>query len=236
LGQGFFICTNMNETTKTAKEIPVKVLVAVTLFLFAVFFFAYLAKVVVIGKQDLFDTNVFNFLSSYTTPFVIEVMKVITFFGSATFLLPAYILLVLWLWFKKKQRRLALDVTLVGLSSDLLKLALKNGFHRHRPDLPLLESLKSYSFPSGHALSSFIFASILIYVLWKEDAKPVWKWILSILLILFSIAIGISRVVLRYHYASDVIAGFCIGFSWVLLTLWLLNKIHFYFLRPKQKI
>ncbi len=226
----------MNETTKAAKEIPVKVLVAVILFLVAVFFFAYLAKVVVIGKQDLFDTNVFNFLSSYTTPFVVETMKVITFFGSATFLFPAYLLLVLWLWFKKKQRRLALDVALVGLSSDLLKLALKNSFQRQRPDLPLLESLKSYSFPSGHALSSFIFASILIYVLWKEDVKPVWKWILSILLILFSIAIGISRVVLRYHYASDVIAGFCIGFSWVLLTLWLLNKIHFYFLRRKQKI
>ena len=226
----------MNETTKTAKEIPVKVLVAAALFLIAVFFFAYLAKVVVIGKQDLFDTQVFNFLSSYTNPFVVEIMKVITFFGSATFLLPAYVLLVLWLWFKKKQKRLALDVALIGLSSDLLKLVLKNSFHRHRPDLPLLESLKTYSFPSGHALSSFIFASLLIYVLWKEDLKPVWKWSLSILLILFSIAIGVSRVVLRYHYASDVIAGFCVGFSWVLLTLWVLNKIHFYFLRPEGKI
>jgi undecaprenyl-diphosphatase len=74
-----------------------------------------------------------------------------------------------------------------------------------------------------------------VYVLWKEDIKPVWKWIFSILLILFSVAIGISRVVLRYHFASDIIAGFCIGFSWVIFTLWLLNKIHFYINSKRAK-
>jgi membrane-associated phospholipid phosphatase len=233
LGQGFFIY-NMNESTKKAKEISLKLVVTGSLFVVAVFLFAFLAKVVVLGKKDLFDTTAFNFFSAYTTPFIVGVMKVITFFGSATFLFPAYVILVLWLWFKS-QKRLALDIALVAISSDLLKLALKTGFQRQRPDLPLLESLKSYSFPSGHALSSFIFCSILVYVLWKENIKPVWKWIFSILLILFSVAIGISRVVLRYHFASDVIAGFCIGFSWVIFTLWLLNKIHFYIKSKRAK-
>ena len=70
---------------------------------------------------------------------------------------------------------------------------------------------------------------MLIYVLWKEKLHPAWKWMLSVALLLFSFLIGISRIVLRYHYASDVIAGFCFGFSWVLLSLWLLNKLHFWF-------
>jgi len=69
-------------------------------------------------------------------------------------------------------------------------------------------------------------------LLWKKNMKTAWKWIISILLILFSIFIGISRIVLRYHYASDVLAGFCIGYSWVILSLWLLNKIH---VRAKHK-
>ncbi|MER3470732.1 MAG: hypothetical protein C4330_05215 [Chitinophagaceae bacterium] len=45
------------------------------------------------------------------------------------------------------------------------------------------------------------------------------------LLLFFSISIGISRIVLRYHYASDVLAGFALGYAWVLFSLWLLNKI-----------
>jgi undecaprenyl-diphosphatase len=27
------------------------------------------------------------------------------------------------------------------------------------------------------------------------------------------------------HYATDVIAGYCIGFLWLVFTVWLLNKI-----------
>ena len=218
----------MDAKTETAREIPLKLILTGLLFFTAVFLFAYIAKVVVLGKKDLFDSNVFAYLKSHTTPSVIEWMKGITFFGSELFLLPAYIVVVALLFFVK-QKRLALDIAIIGISSDLLKLLLKNSFQRQRPDLPLLESLHSYSFPSGHALSSFIFFSMLIYVLWKEKLHPAWKWMLSVALLLFSFLIGISRIVLRYHYASDVIAGFCFGFSWVLLSLWLLNKLHFWF-------
>ncbi|MGN6402581.1 MAG: phosphatase PAP2 family protein [Flavisolibacter sp.] len=215
----------MNETKEQAKEFPLKLLAAGVLFFIAVFLFAFLAKMVVIDKKDLFDTTVFSFLHRYTTPFLIKLMDIFTFFGSATFLFPAYVVLVVFLLLKK-QTRWAVDIAIIGISSELLKLFLKNSFHRHRPDLPLIETLNSYSFPSGHALSSFIFFSILVYLLWKKDFNPAWKWIISILLILFSITIGISRIVLRYHYASDVVAGFCIGYSWVIFSLWLLNKIH----------
>jgi undecaprenyl-diphosphatase len=53
--------------------------------------------------------------------------------------------------------------------------------------------------------------------------KTAWKWVLSLLLLLFALSIGISRIILRYHYASDVLAGFCLGFVWALLSLWLLK-------------
>jgi undecaprenyl-diphosphatase len=102
---------------------------------------------------------------------------------------------------------------------------LKEYFHRKRPDLPVIRSLHNYSFPSGHALSSFIFCSVLIYLIWKGGMRNVWKWILSVLLILFSICIGISRIVLRYHYPTDVIAGFCLALAWVILSLWLERKL-----------
>ena len=87
----------MNENQKTAKEIPVKLLITIVLFLAALFLFAVLAKVVVLDKKDLFDAAVFYFLSRHTTPALIAVIKFITFFGSINFLLPAFVVLVVWL-------------------------------------------------------------------------------------------------------------------------------------------
>ena len=44
-------------------------------------------------------------------------------------------------------------------------------------------------------------------------------------LFLLILLIGISRIYLRVHYASDVIAGFAVGLGWLLLALWAIEKI-----------
>jgi len=107
----------------------------------------------------------------------------------------------------------------------LLMFLLKDIYHRHRPDLPLLRELNGYSFPSGHATDSFIFCSILIYLIWKSKISATWKYILAAFLVLFSLSIGASRIILRYHYASDVLAGFALAFAWVIFSFWILGKI-----------
>jgi undecaprenyl-diphosphatase len=213
----------MSEKSKTINQAPPKFLLASVLFLLAVIIFSLLTKIVVLDKKYVFDHAAFEFFQSFTTPALAKTMEVITFFGSTGFLLPAYILLVLFLLWRKKQQW-AMDIIIVGLSGELMKHLLKNSFARPRPDSPLVETLQSFSFPSGHALSSFIFCSSIIYLLWNGSYKPRWRWTLSILLILFSLLIGLSRIILRYHYASDVIAGFCMGYAWVFFCLWSLDR------------
>jgi undecaprenyl-diphosphatase len=44
------------------------------------------------------------------------------------------------------------------------------------------------------------------------------------ILLLIIAAIGFSRIYLRVHYATDVIAGICIGFVWLDLSLWFIDK------------
>jgi undecaprenyl-diphosphatase len=215
----------MENTERTIKQLPVKFLLASVLFIIAILAFSLLAKFVVVDKNHAFDEKVFFFLKDHTTPAVIQWMKYITFFGSTTFLFPAYILLVSWLLFRGK-KRWAFDISIVALSGELMKQVLKHSFQRPRPDLPLLESLQSYSFPSGHALSSFILFASIIYLLWNGTYPNFWRWTISILLILFSFLIGFSRIMLRYHYASDVIAGFCMGFAWVSFSLWMLDRYY----------
>jgi undecaprenyl-diphosphatase len=62
--------------------------------------------------------------------------------------------------------------------------------------------------------------------------KPL-KWSLTGFFVLLIILIGFSRVYLRVHYASDVLAGFVIGLLWLLISLAILKRIESY---NKQQI
>lgn len=214
--------------------ITLELLLVSGLFLVALFLFGYLANEVVLEKKDLFDTAAFRFFEPFATPAMLRFAKGITFFGSSYFFLPAYSLLVLYFLFRRRSAY-ALDIALVGVSSTLLLRLLKHLFRRQRPEHPVFDALTNYSFPSGHALSSFIFCSVLIYIVWNGKLQKIWKSLLSFLLLLFALCIGISRIVLRYHYASDVAAGFCIGIAWALLSLWLLKKIRRRTVQPEQQ-
>jgi undecaprenyl-diphosphatase len=205
-------------------EIEIKTILIAVLFLVSIFLFGYLAHEVVGENETGFDNKVFHFFSQFNSPEFITVNRIFTFFGSSYFSIPAYIILLIIL-FVSGRKTDGINIAIVAITSTALMFGLKQYFHRKRPDLPVIRSLHNYSFPSGHALSSFIFCSVLIYLIWKGGMKNVWKWILSVLLILFSICIGISRIVLRYHYPTDVIAGFCLALAWVIFSLWLERKL-----------
>jgi len=205
-------------------EIELKTVLVSLLFLIALFVFGFLAHEVVGEDETSFDNKVFQFFSAFNSSQFILVNRILTAFGSTYFIISAYIVLVIFLWLIHR-RSDAINVTIVAVSSTLLMVLLKQFFHRQRPELPLIKTLTNFSFPSGHALCSFIFCSVIIYLVDKSKLDLKWKWLFSILLVLFSIAIGISRIVLRYHYATDVIAGFCVGFAWVIFSLWMERKL-----------
>lgn len=102
---------------------------------------------------------------------------------------------------------------------------LKNLFDRDRPLVPLLEEARGLSFPSGHALMSVTFYGLLIYIVFKGLKNKILKWSLISLLLLLIITISFSRIYLRVHYASDVIAGFCVGILWLVICVTVLNKL-----------
>ena len=84
---------------------------------------------------------------------------------------------------------------------------LKNNIKRERP-YRKIENLSNlimppdqYSFPSGHTAGAFIIAEIAGFHF------PA----LQRLLIIWAVLVGISRIFLRVHYPSDVIAGMILG-------------------------
>jgi undecaprenyl-diphosphatase len=211
------------EHRNAIRNISLRTLLFSILFLASLTFFAILAHEVVGENEDWFDTKAFTFLKGYSTPAFIQFFKLITFFGSIWFILSAYCVLIAYLLVRQR-REDAINVAIIAITSTLLLIGLKAFFERHRPPLPLFDALSNFSFPSGHALSSFIFCCVMIFLIRKTRWSRSWKWVAAASLILLSLLIGISRIVLRYHYASDVVAGFCLGFAWVILSFYLQRK------------
>lgn len=114
----------------------------------------------------------------------------------------------------------------VGISQGLKML-----FERERPDLAYraVEAINA-SFPSGHAmLSAVVFLTLGVLASRFADRRRV-KVLAVSAAVLASVLVGLSRVYLGVHWASDVLAGWCIGAAWA-MTCWLAA----FFVRRKLK-
>lgn len=158
-------------------------------------------------------------------------MLLFSFLGSNHFMIPANIILISYFIFFKKHRWYSIKVPVVALSSFVMMSLLKYIFHRPRPHLALIEQARGFSFPSGHAMTSVTFYGLLIYLVWRNIKQIYIRWFTISSLIMIIILIGLSRIYLRVHYASDVIAGFCTGLIWLVLSIWFLRKIEGYLKR-----
>ncbi|HVN54249.1 MAG TPA: phosphatase PAP2 family protein [Anaerolineaceae bacterium] len=108
----------------------------------------------------------------------------------------------------------AVVLTGAGIVSTMLNLLIKEVVHRPRPSTNLVhvfENLSSYSFPSGHVMYYTAFFGFLFFICFIV-LKHSWRR--TVLLILFGslvILVGISRIYLGEHWASDVIGGYLGG-------------------------
>lgn len=210
--------------TKKAKWITSRFILALVLFVVVLFVFVTIADEIVLEHETGFDQKISQAILSLESLSVTRMMEMVTFFGSANFLFPAYLALIIYYFFRKNTK-LALDITMIGLSSTGILFLLKEIFKRQRPLDPLIRNVTGFSFPSGHSFSSFTFFGLIIYILWKTGIKKAWKILITTGLFLFAATIAFSRVYLRVHYPSDVIAGFCLSIIWLMLSLWILHKV-----------
>lgn len=210
---------------KYLKKLPLGLILLVVFFAATVFLFSFIAHEILLEKETQADKSVLDFLSARVIrPQLTAFMKGVTYFASATFLQIGFgILVISYLLFKNYKR--AIEIAAIGIGGFLVNYFMKLAFHRIRPPHPLIDPLQNYSFPSGHATSGFIFYGLLVYLIWKTSIPKLVKYAAAVMLLSFCLLIGFSRVYLRVHYPSDVIAGFCIGFAWLSLTIWLFERL-----------
>ncbi len=206
------------------KKISLSLSLLLLIFVFCLACLFALADMVFEDRNLFFDEKVFSLIHPHINTFNTGLFSAITFFGSVTFLLPANLLLICWFLFFKKGRREAWKITAISITSTLVLLFLKNVLKRERPLVPLISKAHDYSFPSGHTFSSVVFYGMLAFIIYKGINNKIVKWMFIIALWWLIAMVGFSRVYLRMHYASDVIAGFCLGIIWLLLANWIMVK------------
>lgn len=192
--------------------------------------FVYIARhVFVVGKNEL-DHRVFGWVGeTLPSPQYDNFMLFVTFLGRHEFLIPANLILIAYYLFIKKHRWYSIKVPAVAITSVLLMFVLKNLFGRSRPSGepfgPLLFEARGLSFPSGHALMSVTFYGLMIYIVWHEVKNPNLKWGLIIALLILIHLIAFSRIYLRVHYFTDVMAGLAMGFIWLVFSLKAMRRL-----------
>lgn len=181
-----------------------------------------------IRKHKPIDLMIFDKINPRVNAFNNKIMSFVTFLGKHQFLIPANLVLIFYFLLIKKQNWFSIRVVTIAISSLVLMLLLKQLFQRKRPLSPLLKAAKGLSFPSGHAIMAVTFYGLVIFVLQQSIANDWLKWLVTILLVVLIMLIGFSRVYLRVHYASDVVAGFIIGLLWLIISLAVLKWMESY--------
>lgn len=161
------------------------------------------------NEQLYFDQIVKNLLNSVANPALDSFMAFVTNLGApvAFYILTAAVFV--YLSFRKRMPE-GIFLLLCMITSWGVMNALKLLFMRARPPGEPLTHAAGYSFPSGHATLAMAFYGFIIYLILSADKSRRNKW-LSGLIAALIIMIGISRIYLNVHYATDVLAGFILG-------------------------
>ena len=170
-------------------------------------------------KINDFDEMFFTSINDFRSDSLNTFLKIITEFGD--FYIPLMILVCILIFIKNKWifTLQAGSYALAGVITYFAKITVA----RTRPFSALIDIPSSYSFPSGHTLTSIVFYIMLVYLLTYRYKKEV-RNSLIILASLFALLISFSRPYLGVHFLSDILGGIILSIPILLMLINIINK------------
>ena len=177
--------------------------------------------------EDVFEKEImkldilgYGLISTIISENITPIAIIITNFGGAITLIGLTIIFLLIMKNKKMSFSILLNLVIVTF----LNIFLKNIIQRPRPDDFRLINETGYSFPSGHSMISMAYYGYLIYLIFKFVKNKKLKTFLITFLCILILTIGLSRIYLGVHYTSDVIAGFVLSVSYLIIYTSIIKK------------
>lgn len=205
----------------------------------ALFFVYFLSLIQDTLAKDPFveaDIRITNLMVTLRSLKLAKILLFFTYLGNWQMIISLGLvsLIVFWLW-RKKQMAIFLAGGL--LSGELIYNLFKFLLHRQRPDIRFsLIPQNGYAFPSGHAVMSLIFYGIVGYFLARTCKNRWLKFLIMMITFVLVFLIGFSRIYLGVHWASDVVAGWSLGLSLLILCLTFFGQRKRFFPQKKDKL
>lgn len=169
------------------------------------------------------DLGALQFMIDNTTVVITIFFEVITMLASWKGILVVLIFIFV---FSKNKMDFVISAGMGGLTY-LISSWVKSIAERPRPDAIQLSAETGFSFPSNHTAVAVVFYGVIAFLIWQKMKSKNTKILVTVFISLLVILIGISRIYLRVHYVTDVLAGLLLG-----ITILSLFYIGYFNLKP----
>jgi undecaprenyl-diphosphatase len=176
-----------------------------------------------------FDVWVNVYMATHVTSLMATVASWISMFADIGPMTGIGVVVAVGFALQKRWRSTAIMLLSLGSTAFLVGF-MKELFLRARPD-NALQLLTDHSFPSGHAAIAAAFFTIIGYLATVRIKNWKKREIIVVACVIGAILIGLSRIVLNVHWASDVIAGWALGVFLATGSILLVRYVSMFFMR-----
>lgn len=174
----------------------------------AVGVFADVGEDVAEKSTTAFDQAVRGWMIAHRTPALYKIAYFITWAGSPLVMVLLAVVAGIWFYRRHGHRKAGIFVAAPAIGG-LLSGSVKHLYGRQRPPGGILLNERTYSFPSGHSLTSAAVMITLCYVMARER---IISWPIAIAIGgLVPLVVGLSRLYLDVHWTTDVVGGWTAG-------------------------
>lgn len=187
----------------------------IILIILGLVIFSLMVGLLLSNNVGWYDNLIYSFIIKMKSDIATIIFLFISLCCSTYFLIISIIVILLVCKDKKKAFYICLNIGICVLINQVFKYI----FARSRPVGINIVTENGFSFPSGHSMAGLAYYGMYIYLLVSSNMEKVYKVIGSIIIGLLILLIGISRIYLGVHFASDVTAGFGLSLAYLVIYI-----------------
>lgn len=193
--------------------------ILIILFITNILTFSEIAENVIDSETIVvIDQNVTFFLYSVRDATLSGILYGISYAGSRIgSIAVAALVSIILIWQRRITYLFALWLVLMGAG-----LSVRYGkliFHRVRPLDVAYYQEENFSFPSGHSTTAMALYGLLTYFLMRNSKSARQRITVFLMGVIIVLLVGFSRIYLGVHFLSDVLGGFILGATWMIMGI-----------------